>query len=122
MRAAGAAILGAAAIGALVFATSKSQAAEPTNGVDFDVDAEVALATNYFGMALAHPETWSNGQLLSLEGLLSELGMIDEATIIADMRLGLYDDVNPTPEPLPDVTYIPPNVIDAIADNIESSE
>jgi hypothetical protein len=120
MRAAGAAILGAAAVGALVLTASRSQAAEPGSGVDFDIDAELSLATNYFGMALAHPEQWSNGQLLSLANFLTELGMVDEATIITDMRLGFYDEINPEPEPLPNMQYIPPDIIDDIADRLEA--
>jgi hypothetical protein len=119
VRAAGAAILGAAAIGALVLATGRSEAAPADSGVDFDVDAEVQLATNYYGMALANPETWSAGQLRSLEGLLVELGMQDLANDIMDMRLGLYGDTNPEPEPLPDIRWIPPDVIEEIADRIE---
>ena len=119
MRAAGAAILGAAAVGTLLLVANKSSAAEPGGGVDFDVDAELALATNYYGMALAHPETWSAGQLVSPSGYLNELGLVDEAVTITDMRIGLYGEGNPTPEPLPDITYIPPNVIDEIADRME---
>lgn len=120
MKAAGAAILGAAVVGAGLLLASKSSAAEePDNSVDFDVDAEVQLASNYYANAFTDPFSWSDGQLKSLEGLLAELGMTKEAGNIRDMRLGLYGDTNSPPLPLPDITFIPADVIDAIADRAE---
>ncbi len=123
MRAAGAAILGAAFVGAAVLVASSATAADDTasgdSDVDFDVDAEVQLATNYFGMALANPVDWSDGQLKSLEGLLMELGFQSEAQQIADMRVGLYGDTMVPPAPLPDIQWIPQEVIDEIANRTE---
>src|SRR6478752_1372030 len=123
MRAAGAAILGAAAVGALLLATQNASAAESDEPAppDFDVDAEVALAMNYYANAISNPIGWSDGQLKSLEGLLVELGFTQpEASNIKDMRLGLYGDTTVPPAPLPDITFIPPSEIDAIADRLES--
>lgn len=121
MRAAGAAILGAAVVGVAVLAASNSQAAEPApNDVDFDVDAEVQLAMNYYANALTNPFMWNNGQLMSLEGLLMELGFQKEASNIEDMRDGLYGPEKPAPEPLPDINFIPASEIDAIADSFEA--
>ncbi len=122
MKAAGAAILGAAVVGAgLLIATKSSATEEPVeNEVDFDIDAEVQLASNYYANALTDPFAWSDGQLKSLEGLLTELGMMKEAANIRDMRLGLYGDTNSPPLPLPDITFIPADVIDAIADQAEA--
>lgn len=123
MRAAGAAILGAAVVG-IAFMASTAHAAEPSdNGVDFDVDAEVNLAMNYYANALTNPIAWSDGQLKSLEGLLVELGFSSpEATNIKDMRLGLYGDTMAPPEPLPDINFIPQSTIDAIADQAEADQ
>lgn len=122
MKASGAAILGAAAVGVLLLASGESKAAEPEPGVDFDIDAEVQLAMNYYANALSNPISWSDGQLKSLEGLLVELGFDrPEASNIKDLRLGLYGD-NPSvpPAPLPDITFIPQSSIDAIADRLEA--
>jgi hypothetical protein len=121
MRAAGAAILGAAVVGAAVLVASNSQAAEaPSDEVDFDVDAEVQLAMNYYANALTNPIMWSNGQLMSLEGLLMELGFQKEASNIEDMRSGLYGPDKPAAEPLPDINFIPASEIDAIANEFEA--
>ncbi len=123
MRAAGAAILGAAIVG-IAFAASNANAATPADdGVDFDVDAEVQLAMNYYANALSNPIAWSDGQLKSLEGLLVELGFSSpEATNIADMRIGLYGDTMAPPEPLPDINFIPQSTIDAIANQAEADQ
>lgn len=122
MRASGAAILGAAVVG-IAFMASTAKAAEPDDGTDFDVDAEVQLAMNYYANALTNPIAWSDGQLKSLEGLLVELGFSSpEATNIADMRIGLYGDTMAPPEPLPDINYIPASTIDAIADQAEADQ
>ncbi len=123
MRASGAAILGAAVVG-IAFLASTAKAAEHTdNGVDFDVDAEVQLAMNYYANALSNPISWSDGQLKSLEGLLVELGFSSpEATNIADMRIGLYGDTMAPPEPLPDINFIPQSTINAIADQAEADQ
>lgn len=123
MRAAGAAILGAAVVGIALMA-SKANAAEPTDdGVDFDVDAEVQLAMNYYANALSNPIAWSDGQLKSLEGLLVELGFTTpEASNIKDMRIGLYGDTQAPPEALPDINFIPQSTIDAIADQAEADQ
>lgn len=122
MRAAGAAILGAAFVGIAFIATS-AKAAEPDSDVDFDVDAEVNLAMNYYANALTNPIAWSDGQLKSLEGLLVELGFsAPEASNIKDMRLGLYGETMAPPEPLPDINFIPQSVIDAIADQAEADQ
>lgn len=119
MKASGAAILGAAVVGAGLLLVGKSQAAEPPSEVDFDVDEEVQLASNYYANALTDPFAWSDGQLKTLEGMLNELGMTKEAGNIRDMRIGLYGDSNSPPLPLPDITFIPADVIDAIADRAE---
>jgi hypothetical protein len=119
MRAAGAAIIGAAAVGA-IFLAANSAKADTGDGVDFDADAEAQLALNYYANALTNPVMWSNGQLMSLEGYLMELGFTKEATTIEDMRAGLYGSDKPAPEPLPDVSFIPAETINAIADRIES--
>lgn len=117
MRAAGAAILGAAAVGAMFLAAGNASASE--GGVDFDADAETQLAMNYYANALTNPIMWSNGQLMSLEGYLLELGFQKEANTIEDLRSGLYGPDKPGPEPLPDIAFIPSDTIDAIADRIE---
>ncbi len=120
MRAAGAAILGAAAVGVLILATGSASAAEPDDGVDFDADAEAQLAMNYYANALSNPVAWSDGQLKSLEGLLVELGFVNpQASNIKDLRLGLYGDTQVPPEALPDITFVPQSTIDAIADRLE---
>ncbi len=117
MRAAGAALIGAAAVAAAVALASRANASEetPDDGVDFDIDAEVQLASNYYANAITRPETWNPGQLLSLEGLLVDLGLTPEAANIHDMRIGLYGDAIPTPLPLPDLNFIPQTELDAIA-------
>lgn len=122
MKAAGAAILGAAVVGAGLLIATNSNAAEPApdNEVDFDVDAELQLASNYYANALTDPFAWSDGQLKSLEGMLIELGMTREAGVMRDMRIGLYGDTNAPPEPLPEVSFIPTHVIEAIADKNEA--
>lgn len=122
MRAAGAAILGAAVVGAGFLLASSASAAEPEDeGVDFDIDAEIQYATNLYANALTNPEMWSAGQLLSLEGLLVELGMSSpEATNIKDLRIGLYGEGPHTPLPLPDINFIPASAIDEIADRLEN--
>lgn len=120
MRAAGAAILGAAVVGIALMA-SNAKAAEPDDSIDFDVDAEVQLAMNYYANALTNPIAWSDGQLKSLEGLLVELGFTSpEAVNIKDLRLGLYGDTQVPPAPLPDINFIPSSTIDAIADQAEA--
>lgn len=119
MKASGAAILGAAVVGAGLLLATSSKAAEPDDDVDFDVDAELQLASNYYANALTDPFAWSDGQLKSLEGMLLELGLTKEAGNIRDMRIGLYGDTNSPPLPMPDITFIPADVIDAIADKNE---
>lgn len=116
MRSSGAAILGAMAVGAIVLATSGANAAPADSGVDFDIDHEQELATNYYANAITHPNEWSDGELKSLEELLTEFGMTKEASNIKDLRIGLYGETDAPPLPLPDVFFIPPTEIDAIAD------
>lgn len=124
MKAAGAAILGAAVVGVGLLVATKGSAAEeqpPTDdGVDFDVDAEVQLARNYYAYALTDPELFSNGQLNNLEGLLTELGMLQEAGNIHSMRTVLFGDGPVAPEPLPDINFLPPDLLDNLADQLES--
>lgn len=123
MKAAGAAILGAAVVGLGVLASSKAFAQEPApdDNVDFDIDEEEQLAKNYYAMAITNPETWSDGELKSLEGLLSEFGMLKEADNIKTLRVVLYGETNVPPEPLPDIFFIPPSEVDAIADELEGN-
>jgi hypothetical protein len=116
MRASGAAILGAAVVAGAVLAASSAKANTDENDVDFDIDAEAELAANYYANAVTHPIEWSDGQLKSLEGLLSEFGMTTEAQNIRDLRIGLYGETNSPPLPLPEIFFIPPSQIDAIAD------
>lgn len=124
MKAAGAAILGAAVVGVgLLVATKSSAATEepaPDDGVDFDVDAEVTLARNYYSYALTDPEMFTNGQLATLEGLLSELGFTQEAGNIHSMRTVLFGDSPVTPEPLPPINFLPPDLLDELADRLEA--
>lgn len=117
MRAAGAAILGAAVVGVAILATSRSQAAEPTPPPENNTDGEIQLAMNYYANALSNPISWSDGQLKTLEGMLTELGFSHpEASNIADMRIGLFGDTAVPPAPLPDIHFIPQSEIEAIAD------
>lgn len=118
MRSSGAAILGAAVVGLAFLATSSNaSAAEPD---DSNHEDETHIAMNYYANALTNPVMWSDGQLKSLEGILSEMGFAAEASNIRDMRIGLYGDTQVPAEPLPDITFIPPSEIDAIADQLES--
>lgn len=116
MRASGAAILGAAVVAGAVLAVSSAKAAESDDDVDFDIDKEEQLAANYYANAVTHPMEWSDGQLKSLEGLLSEFGMVTEAANIRDLRIGLFGETTNPPLPLPEIFFIPPSQIDAIAD------
>lgn len=123
MKSAGAAIIGALAVaGAVALASKSANAASSDSGgdVDLDVDSELQLAGNYYAMAITHPETWSAGQLLTLEGFLQDLGLNDEAANVHDMRVGIYGDAIPNPEALPQVRFIPQSEIDAIANAVES--
>lgn len=124
MKAAGAAILGAAVVGVgLLVATKSSAAEEPVDnggGVDFDIDAELQLARNYYAYALTDPEMFTNGQLNTLEGMLTELGMTQEAGNIHSMRTVLFGDGPVPPEPLPPINFIPPDLLDQIADQLEA--
>jgi hypothetical protein len=121
MRASGAAILGAAVVGAgFLLASNASATPIQDEGVDFDIDAEIQLAKNYYAMAITDPEFWTAGQLHNLENFLMEMGMQQEAGNIKSLRVVLYGDNNPSPEPLPDINFIPPDVIDTIADRLES--
>lgn len=106
-------------MGVLMLATQGASAEEQNEPPDFDVDAEVQLAMNYYGNFLANPIAWSDGQLKSLEGLLTEYGMTDQATVVMDGRIGLYGETQAPREPLPDIQFIPGNLIDEIADRIE---
>jgi hypothetical protein len=119
VRAAGAAVIGAALVAGVVALSTRAEAA-PDDGVDFDVDAELQLAQNYYANAITNPVSWSAGQLVSLEGYLQELGLTDMAVNIHDMRTGIYGDAIPTPEPLPSIQFIPQSEIDAIADSLEN--
>lgn len=119
MRAAGAAILGAAAVGAMFMVASNVSAKEDSGVID--LDAELQLGTNYYGMALANPEDWSNGQLISLSGFLVDLGMVQEAQNIEDLRMVMYDGAQVPAEPLPDIHFIPPDLIDLLADEAEEA-
>lgn len=123
MRSAGAAILGAAVVGLAVLATSsKASAAEaPPDDIGPSED-ETQVAMNYYAQALTNPVMWSDGQLKSLEGILNEMGFHTESANIRDMRIGLYGDTAVPPEPLPDINFIPPSEIDAIADQLESEQ
>lgn len=123
MKAAGAAILGAAVVGVGLLVAGKSSATvEETadEGVDFDIDAELQLARNYYAYALTDPEMFTNGQLNTLEGLLSELGLTQEAGNIHSMRSILFGDNPVPPEPLPPINFLPPDLIDQLADQLEN--
>lgn len=121
MKAAGAALIGAAVVAGAVALASRANAAtgdQPNQGpADFDADQ---VAANYYAMALKDPTTWSAGQLLTLEGVLNDVGLQDLAANVHDMRLGLYGDAVPAPQELPDFTFIPQSEINAIADRVES--
>lgn len=112
--------MGAAVVGGILVVASRASAAEPAppdDGPDFDADAESQLAMNYYAQALTNPIMWSAGQLKSLAGLLGELGFTTESANINDMGAGLYADyTTAAPAPLPDISFIPPSEIDAIAD------
>jgi hypothetical protein len=90
---------------------------QPNQTPDFDADQ---VAANYYAMALKDPTAWSAGQLLTLEGVLNDVGLHDLAVNVHDMRLGLYGDAVPAPQELPDFTFIPQSEIDAIADQVEA--
>lgn len=120
MRASGAAILGAAVVAGAFLAVSSAKADEPGNETDFDVDSERQLAVNYYAMAITDPLEWNAGQLLSLEGLLNDFGMEKEADNINALRTELYGAGPFTPLPLPDIFFIPPTELDAIADAQEA--
>ena len=119
MRASGAAILGAAVVGGVVLAVSSANAAPADNEHDRDIEDERQLARNYYAMAITDPETWSDGELKSLEGLLLDFGFTKEADNIKSLRIVLYGETSVPPEPLPDIFFIPPSEIDAIADQQE---
>lgn len=122
MRSAGAAILGAAVVGLAFLATSSNASAAEAPPDDSSHDDDVQAAMNYYAQALTNPVMWSDGQLKSLEGILNELGAHTEAANIRDMRIGLYGDTAVPPEPLPDINFIPPSEIEAIADQLESEQ
>lgn len=119
MKASGAAILGAAVVGAGVLLATSAKAAPADSGVDFDIEAEMQLAKNYYANAITAPEQWSNGQLVSLAGLLGDFGFLKESANIEDMRSAVYGDDKPPAEPLPEIFFIPETEIDFIADSLE---
>lgn len=119
MRAAGAAILGAVAVGAALLVASKSQAAT-THDDSAPTDEEVASSLH--AQALALPTDWTEGQLKSLENLLVEIGFRTEAADIKDLRIGMFGGDHPDvpAEPLPPITILPEIEISGINDRLDS--
>ncbi len=122
MRASGAAILGAAAVGAALLFASKSHAAslEPHDQPNEVTDEQVASSLHAHALAL--PNDWTEGQLKSLENLLVEIGFREEAAEVHDLRVGMFGGDHPDvpAAPLPPVTILPEVEIEAINSQLDS--